>query len=248
MMRASQGRRAALTWGMSSFVRQLGATRGLSVLATTIVCALALVAALPHPAVAQTAFPKTPGGVFGGKPKVDKTLPLYLQGDELVYDTKANRVIARGNVEIFYNNNVLTADEIIYDQSANTLTASGNVEVKEEGGNVIRADRYTLTDDFRDGFVQSLSVVTRDESRISALRGERRDGNVTEFTGATFTACKQTGDTPPLWCVGARRSFTTRMQARSRTRMPSSNSMASRLRICLGSRRRIRAESVRAVS
>ena len=152
-----------------------------------------------------TAFPKQPGGMFGTPQKVDETLPLYLQGDELIYDTSGNRVIARGNVEIYYNKNVLTADQVIYDQGANTLTASGNVELKEANGNVIRADAYTLTDDFRDGFVQSLSVVTRDDSRITAARGERREGNVTEFSEATFTACKSDGNTPPLWCVGARR-------------------------------------------
>lgn len=152
-----------------------------------------------------SAFPKTPGGVFGATPKLDKALPLYLQGDQLIYDTKGNRVIAKGNVEIFYNNNVLTADEVIYDQGANTLTASGNVELKDVNGNVIRADSYTLTDDFRDGFVQSLSVVARDDSRITAERAERREGNVTEFSNGTFTACKSENGVPPLWCIGARK-------------------------------------------
>ena len=152
-----------------------------------------------------SAFPEQPGGMFGKPQKLDKSLPLYLQGDELIYDNAGSRVIARGNVEIYYNKNVLTADQVIYDRSANTLTASGNVELKEANGNIIRADNYTLTDDFRDGFVQSLSVVTRDDSRITASRGERREGNVTEFSDATFTACKSEGNVPPLWCIGAKR-------------------------------------------
>ncbi|MDO9382934.1 MAG: LPS-assembly protein LptD [Hyphomicrobiaceae bacterium] len=151
------------------------------------------------------AFPKTPGGMFGGKPKLDKTQPLHLQGDQLIYDTKGNKVIARGNVEIFYNNNALRADEVIYDQSANTLAASGNVELKEANGNIIRADRYKLTDDFRDGFVESLSVVTKDESRITADGATRREGNVTEFTNGKYTACKPKPGDPPLWCIGARK-------------------------------------------
>ena len=195
---------------------QTAAERGrFRVLAALLALAIVSVAA---PAYAQSvrdretftasdgsAFPKPQGGMFGKPQQLDKSLPLYLQGDELVYDTKGNRVIARGNVEIYYNKNVLTADEVIYDQGANTLTASGNVELKEANGNVIRADRYTLTDDFRDGFVQSLSVVTRDDSRITAERGERREGNVTEFSEATFTACKSDGNVPPLWCIGAKR-------------------------------------------
>lgn len=195
-----------------------GRLRVLSGVAATLAAAAALLAS--HPASAQkksnsfqdevtsssktSAFGKS-GDVFGKPQKMDKTLPLYLQGDELIYDTKGNRVIARGNVEIYYNKNVLTADQVIYDQGANTLTASGNVELKDANGNIIRADNYTLTDDFRDGFVQSLSVVTSDESRITAERGERREGNVTEFAEATFTACKSEGNVPPLWCIGAKR-------------------------------------------
>lgn len=175
------------------------------VLASASVAFVGLVALTVSASAQTSSFPAEPGGIFGKPSKPDEALPLYLQGDELIYDTKGNRVIARGNVEIFYNKNVLTADEVIYDRSANTLTAVGNVELNEQNGNVIRAERYTLTDDFRDGFVQSLSVVARDDSRITAARGERREGNVTEFTDATFTACKSEDGVPPLWCIGARK-------------------------------------------
>ncbi|WP_072391186.1 LPS-assembly protein LptD [Hyphomicrobium sp. CS1GBMeth3] len=181
----------------------------LSVIPALLLLAFAVAGA--SPALAQlpkqkgSAFPEQPGGIFGKPEKLDRSLPLYLQGDELVYDNSGNRVIARGNVEIYYNKNVLTADEVIYDRSANTLTASGNVQLKDANGNVIRAENYTLTDDFRDGFVQSLSVVARDDSRITASRGERREGNITEFSDATFTACKSEGNVPPLWCIGAKR-------------------------------------------
>jgi len=78
----------------------------------------------------STAFPKQQGGMFGNTRAVDKALPLYLQGDQLIYDTKRNQVVAKGNVEIYYNDNILTADEVIYDQGASTLTAVGNVELK----------------------------------------------------------------------------------------------------------------------
>ena len=155
---------------------------------------------------ATNSFVNPPGGLFGKvNTNLDHSKPMNLQGDQLVYDTAGNRVIARGNVEIFYNDNILTADEVIYDQSAGTLTAIGNVTLKEPQGNIIRADRYTLTDDFRDGFVQSLSVVTKDNSRITADRAIRREGNVTEFENGRFTPCKSDGNTPPLWCISAAR-------------------------------------------
>ncbi len=154
---------------------------------------------------APSAFKDTGGMIGKVKTKLDSSQPMKLQGDQLIYDTNGNRVVARGNVEIFYNDYILTADEVVYDQSAGTLTAVGNVMLKEPQGNVIRADRYTLTDDFRDGFVQSLSVVTRDDTRISAEGATRREGNVTEFQNGRFTPCKSDGNTPPLWCISAAR-------------------------------------------
>ncbi|MBY0226353.1 MAG: LPS-assembly protein LptD [Hyphomicrobium sp.] len=151
-----------------------------------------------------SAFPKPKDGMFGKTQKFDGGLPLHLQADELVYDSEGSKVIAKGNVEIQYEGNNLTADEVIYDQSANTLSASGNVVMRDANGNIIRAERYTLTDDFRDGFVQSLSVVAVDDSKISAEQAIRRDGNVTQFKNGKFTPCKTDGTEPPLWCVSAR--------------------------------------------
>lgn len=147
--------------------------------------------------------PRTP--VFPRTPTIDRAQPLYLQGDELIYDNTGNRVTARGNVEIYYNNYILTADEVIYDQRGNQLTAQGNVILREPGGAVTRSERIVLSDDFRDGFVQSLSFTTADETRITARRATRRAGNVTEFEDGKFTPCKAAPGTPPLWCISAKR-------------------------------------------
>ena len=52
------------------------------------------------PGVEQSSsFPKQQ--LVGPSRNIDKSQPLYLQGDELIYDTGGNKVIARGNVEIY---------------------------------------------------------------------------------------------------------------------------------------------------
>lgn len=135
--------------------------------------------------------------------KIDQAQPLYLQGDELIYDSRGNTVAAKGNVEIYFNNFILTADEVVYDQSAHTLTAVGNVTLKEPNGNIVRAERYVLTDDFRDGFIQQLSIIATDDTRIAAERATRRDGNITEFQNGKFSPCKNDPGQPPLWCISA---------------------------------------------
>ena len=182
---------------------------GLALIGLVLAASLTLNGADAAAQIAQnqpSSFPSPQGGILGGPvQQVDAKQPLYLQGDELIYDTKGSRVVARGNVEIFYNNYVLKADEVTYDQAASTLTAVGNVEVKEPNGNIIRAERYTLTDDFKDGFIQALSAQGKDDTRISAARANRRDGNVTEFQDAKFSPCKSDPGKPPLWCISAAR-------------------------------------------
>ena len=150
-------------------------------------------------------FKPVPGGPLGPQPKINNAAPLYLQGDDLVYDTKNGRIIARGNVQIFFNNFLLTADQITYDQNAAKLLAEGNVQLRDPNGNITRAERLETTDDFRDAFVETLSLVARDETRIQARRSIRRDGNVTEFQQGKFTACKNDPGQPPLWCISGQR-------------------------------------------
>jgi LPS-assembly protein len=154
---------------------------------------------------APKAFPRPPGGILGPPPKIDRAQPLYLQADQLIYDSKSSRVVAQGNVEIYYNNYILTAERVIYDQSVNKLIAEGNAQLKDPNGSITRADRFEALDDFRDAFVQSLSVVLRDDTRIAAERANRREGNITEYERGKFTPCKNDPGVPPLWCISAAR-------------------------------------------
>ena len=145
------------------------------------------------------------------KPQVQKNttdLPLLLQADELIYDKANDRIIAKGNVEVYYKNYALLADNLTYDQKANTLNAIGNVRIKEPDGALINADRITLTDDFRDGFIRSFRAVTSDEARIAASNAYRKDGNTTVFDQGVFTPCKECADhpdAPPIWRIKARK-------------------------------------------
>lgn len=191
--------------------RHRSRNRGLAgaVLATLLLCLAAPVAFAQDPSVfsparQQSSFAKPAGGILGGpRQTVDRSKPLYLQGDELIYDTKSSKVRARGSVEIFYNNFVLKADEVEYDQGGGKLTAIGNVELREPNGNIVRAERLDMSDDFRDAFIQSLSAVSKDDTRIVGDRATRRDGNITEFEKGKFTPCKNTPGMPPLWCLSA---------------------------------------------
>ena len=171
----------------------------------TVVQAAAIAVTLavsPGPALAQSQEPL--GGIAA--PKVDTNLPMLLQADEMIYDNENNRVTARGNVEIYYSSYTLLADKVVYNQRLNALTAEGNVRIKEPDGAVINAENITLTDDFRDGFIRSLKIVTSDDSRLAAANATRVDGETTVFDRAVYTPCKpclEHPEKPPTWRIKA---------------------------------------------
>ncbi|WP_459630149.1 LPS-assembly protein LptD [Alsobacter sp. R-9] len=141
-------------------------------------------------------------GKEGGKDR------LLVESRELVYDRDKNTVSAVGNVQLFYQGRVLEADKVLYDRNTSRVFATGNAKLTEENGQVAYADRFELTDDFRDGFIDSLRVETTDRTRLSAPRAERTGGDVTVLEKGTYTACEPCKDDPskpPLWQVRAKR-------------------------------------------
>jgi LPS-assembly protein len=131
-------------------------------------------------------------------PKIDKASPMLLQADEMVYDNENAKITAKGNVEIYFGNYTLLADRIVYDRNKNTLTAEGNVSIKDPDGAVITSDHITLTDDFRDGFIDSLKLVTKDDTRIVAQSASRarsrtsvtRPPSPSRMRSSTSSACR----------------------------------------------------------
>ena len=100
---------------------------------------------------------------------------MLVQAREINYDYANHRVAAVGNVQIYYGGSTLEADRVIYDQTTKRLHAEGNVRLTEEDGKVTYGDIMDLSDDYRDGFVDSLRLDTPDQTRMAAARAERTE-------------------------------------------------------------------------
>jgi LPS-assembly protein len=138
----------------------------------------------------------------------DKNAQMLVQANEIQYDYNNERVAATGSVQIYYRGSTLEADKVIYDQKTKRLHAEGNARLTEANGKITYGDIIDLSDDFRDGFVDSLRVDTPDNTRIAATRAERSGGNFTVFHSSVYTACEPCKDDPkkpPLWQVKAAR-------------------------------------------
>ncbi len=137
-----------------------------------------------------------------GKPK-DR---LLVEAKQLVYNRDTNVVSAEGNVQLYYQGRVLEAEKVIYDRTKNRVFAQGNAKMTEADGTVTYSDRFDLTDDFKSGFIDSLSAITKDKTYFTAPRAERSEGETTAFDKGTYTACAPClahPERPPLWQIKA---------------------------------------------
>jgi LPS-assembly protein len=140
--------------------------------------------------------------------RTDPNSQMLVTADEVQYDYTNERVSAVSRVQIHYSGTVLEADKVIYDQKAKRLHAEGNVRLTDADGKIIYANMMDLSDDFRDGFVDSLRLESPDKTRIAAVRAERTGSNITVFQNGVYTACEacaQDPTRPPMWQVKAAR-------------------------------------------
>ena len=172
-----------------------------------IVLAGSIELALTVPASAQS-FTYNPRPPKPPKPPVNNDGKMTVQAVEVDYDYNNQRVSAVGNVQMFYNGTSVEADKVIFDQKTKRLHAEGNIRLTDAEGKVTYANIMDLSDDYRDGFVDSLRVDTADDTRMAATRADRSAGNYTVFENGVYTACAPCKDDPkkpPLWQVkGAR--------------------------------------------
>jgi LPS-assembly protein len=167
----------------------------------------ALALAVPTPASAQY-FNYNPRAPRTAPPRAANDGQMLVQAVEVDYDYNNSRVSAVGNVQMFYNGTSVEADKVIYDQKTKRLHAEGNIRMTDAEGKITYANIMDLSDDYRDGFVDSLRVDTADATRMAATRADRSSGNYTVFENGVYTACAPCKDDPkkpPLWQVkGAR--------------------------------------------
>lgn len=199
-LRSAVVRVACHARGLVGISRRLHLSRVLAA-ATLVWLGVAFACLQSGPALAQQA-----ANAAAQKPAQKQN--MFIQADELVNNQDKNTVTAKGNVRIYYKGRVLQADDVTYDRKTNRIYAQGHATLTERDGTVLHAKKFDLTQDFADGFIESLRATSTNATYFSAPRAERVAGDTTIFDKGTYTACKTCANNPqkpPLWRVRAMR-------------------------------------------
>ena len=108
--------------------------------------------------VAQTAATKRPG-ICALAPNIPANDKLEFRATDVIDDPA--RLHLSGRVILAFKGHCLSADSLELDRARSTLTANGNVELSEPNGNIIRAERLTLSEEFRHALQDAIAMPAR---------------------------------------------------------------------------------------
>jgi LPS-assembly protein len=139
-------------------------------------------------------------------------LPLHAQDSAtLVSDsleiTGDTRLIADGNVEVFFKGRRLKASRIVFDQATDRLEITGPIVLTEPTGEIlILASQAELAADLSEGLLTSARLVLNQQLQLAANRMMRVAGRYTALQTVAASSCKVCeGNPTPLWEIRARR-------------------------------------------
>ncbi len=154
---------------------------------------------LPGPGVTAAPKPKADSAVNPG----DKN--VVLTADEVKRDDVNNTVSAIGHVELVQGASMLLAERVIWNQTTDVVIATGNVKLVNDTGDIYFGDYLEITDDMRQGFMDNVSGLMSDNSRLVG-RKANKDGNVMTLYRGIYSPCELCATDPtkaPTWQIKA---------------------------------------------
>ncbi|MCX7288056.1 MAG: LPS assembly protein LptD [Rhodobacterales bacterium] len=118
-----------------------------------------------------------------------------------------SRLIAEGNVEVFFKGRRLKASRIVFDQATDRLEITGPIVLTDEtGGILILASQADMQADLTEGILTSARLVLDRQLQLAANRMMRVGGRYTALQTVTASSCKVCAGNPtPLWEIRAAR-------------------------------------------
>src|SRR3989344_3671537 len=139
-------------------------------------------------------------------PKISqKKTDFLLRADQISHDKDLGIVIARGNVKISDGIEIIEADTVTYNEKLNLVSASSHVRFYDKKGGITTGNYMEITEDLKNGFVEKVYVLTKDEERFAA-EIVTKEGDLSTFRRGVYSPCemcKTKPCKPPIWQLRA---------------------------------------------
>lgn len=145
------------------------------------------------------------------QPTFNQADDVYIESNQMYYDSTKKLATAVGKVEILKGDNVLFADYVTYDQTNNQITAIGNVVTVGADGNAIFSDKMVMHDDFSKGVADYFRVHLSDGSLLAAATARRQSETKLVLHKAVYSPCPicaataEAQGTAPQWQIKAQK-------------------------------------------
>jgi LPS-assembly protein len=148
-------------------------------------------------------------------------IPVDIQAETLTYNAQENKLIACGKVDLqektSQGNRRLTCAKLVYDIQKGTIKAFSSKDQKviftDKNGDVFTSHSLDLSDDFKNGVIQSLTLFTTQKATLHSEKASRQGLNTNEkddqiimtLDNADYTACELCKNKNPIWQLKAKK-------------------------------------------
>lgn len=135
---------------------------------------------------------------------------ITLDSKSVSYDPATQIVTATGDVVViqtFEDGKVreLHSEKVEYNKITTEIKLIGESIIKEPTGDVISAKSVELDKEFKEAIADALIIILKDASKIKAERG-KKSNEIFTFENATYSPCKESGCSAPLWDLKAEKA------------------------------------------
>jgi LPS-assembly protein len=137
-------------------------------------------------------------------------IPLHAQAQgvaTLVADNVSvegdNRLVANGNIEVFYDDTRLSARRIVYDRTSDQLIIDGPIFIQTPNGDILTATRATLDPQLQNGILRGARLVLDQQLQLAANQIDQVEGRYSQLTRVVASSCAVCNGKPALWDIRA---------------------------------------------
>ncbi len=130
---------------------------------------------------------------------------VTFEADTVIVEQDNNIMVARGNVRVTHEDELLEAQSLEYNHLTGTAIAMGEVKLKTNDGAEYRADKMFLDNNFKFALASPLISLLSNESKFSLKKNSERKRKRTVFDSSAFSPCNCDFDKvqSPIWDLKA---------------------------------------------